>query len=668
MEASDYSSIYNVPLVDKDAILSFADSSDQYELVAEALRIRATETVLLELFGKGKLHGTIHTCVGQEFTGVCVGACLEADDFVTSNHRCHGHFIGATKNWQGLIDEIVGNSEGVCAGIGSSQHLYGRNFLSNGQQGGLLPVSAGVALDRRRRGSGIVVSFIGEGTLGEGVLYETLNLDSLWNLPHLIVCENNFYSQSTPQSLAVAGTLAARAAAFGIKCHEAHTWNPAELASEVQRLMAYVRTQLRPLFLVVKTFRLNAHSKGDDLRSAAEIAHFRKRDPLNIILEERPHVARSYDAILSEVRDYAAHALTKERLPSKSYLGDQLPRALGRTWAPCTSATPQVRMGRQLNEFYTDFLRSNDRAILLGEDVGDPYGGAFKITSGLQSDFPDRVISTPISEAAITGVGIGLATSGYRPLVEIMFGDFMTLTFDQLVNNASKFHHMYNKNVVCPLIVRSPMGGRRGYGPTHSQSLERFFIGIENCLTLSINSLIDVRHQLAGLAALSSPAIIFENKVDYTLHPLLPVAGYALEISDAEFPTISMKPRDIEPDVTIVSYGNMARVLADNVLQIFDNCDMIPELITLIALHPLDVSAVCGSVERTGRLAVIEEGASFGSVGSEIVSQVAERGGRGASVLRIGAHPYPIPSSPELEDAVLPSIERICDTLRAFWS
>jgi 2-oxoisovalerate dehydrogenase E1 component len=153
-------------------------------VVAVALRTRAVETALYDLFGKGKLHGTIHTCLGQEFSGAMLARHLAPSDFVTSNHRCHGHFIGATGDWRGLIDELVGNRDGVCAGIGSSQHLWARNFLSNGQQGGLLPVAAGVALDRKvRADSGVVVSFIGEGTLGEGILYETMNLAALWRWP-----------------------------------------------------------------------------------------------------------------------------------------------------------------------------------------------------------------------------------------------------------------------------------------------------------------------------------------------------------------------------------------------------------------------------------------------------------------------------------------------------
>ena len=163
-------------------------------LIEEALRIRLIEETFLELFSLGKMNGTVHTCVGQELSAVAVCHFLTENDWVTSNHRCHGHFISKTSNWKGLIDELMGLKSGVCGGIGSSQHLYAEGFLSNGIQGSLIPVGTGIALHNKlAMNNCIAVSFLGEGTLGEGVLYEAFNLASLHNVPQLFVCENNFY-------------------------------------------------------------------------------------------------------------------------------------------------------------------------------------------------------------------------------------------------------------------------------------------------------------------------------------------------------------------------------------------------------------------------------------------------------------------------------------------
>ncbi len=192
-----------------------------HKIIKQALTIRMVEEKFLELFSLGKLNGTVHTCVGQEFSAMAFAGQLEKGDFIFSNHRCHGHYIAFTDDVRGLLAELLGKASGTSGGIGSSQHLCRNNFYSNGIQGGIVPVAAGYALGNKLNKNGAIgVVFIGDGTLGEGVLYETMNIISKWNIPLLIVCENNFYAQSTPQSINLAGSITARAEAFGIK-----TWN-----------------------------------------------------------------------------------------------------------------------------------------------------------------------------------------------------------------------------------------------------------------------------------------------------------------------------------------------------------------------------------------------------------------------------------------------------------
>ena len=631
-------------------------------LIEQALLIQAVENELLALFGRGKLHGTIHTCVGQEFSGVAVGAKLEPGDFVTSNHRCHGHFIAATGNWRGLVDELIGNSRGVSHGVGSSQHLYAPNFISNGPQGALLPVAAGVALARKRDGKGnLVVSYIGEGTLGEGVFYETLNLDSLLSLPHLIVCENNFYSQSTPQAMGVSGDILDRAAAFNVRCFESDTWNLAALKDVADAAIQYVRDSSRPAFLLVRTYRLNAHSKGDDGRDPAEVEWFRAHDPLAVLQANVPWVGKRFNEIQAEVRKYAEAALAAPIYSAGDYFQDQLPSATANdSWSVVIGADSDERVHQRLNDFYRNFLRRDSNAWFLGEDIADPYGGAFKISKGLSTEFPDRVVTSPISEAGIVGMGIGLAVAGQRALVEIMFGDFITHAVDQVISNASKFHHMYAQMVSCPVVIRTPMGGGRGYGPTHSQSLERLFVGIDNCAALSLHSLADPATQLACLSKLSAPAVLFENKVDYTLRLFQAPAGFELHANQAMFPTFRLSPQASQPTATIVAYGGMARVVCDGVVALFEKADVLAEIIVPVCLFPLDINPIADSVKKTGTLVVVEEGTSHASTGAEIVAGVLERLGTGFRVLRLGKRPVPIPSVPALERETLPGLERLC--------
>ena len=205
-------------------------TSDLLEQYADVIRlgwlIRKTEQRLLELFKQGKLFGTVHTCIGQEFVGIAVARALHPQDNVFSNHRCHGHFLAYRQNLVGLIGEIMGKSVGVCGGRGGSQHLHQGSFYSNGVQGSIVPVCAGLAYSQKVKATnGITVAFLGDGTLGEGAVYEAMNIASKWELPVLFVCENNLYAQSTHQSQTLAGGIRARAEAFGIETAYSDTWN-----------------------------------------------------------------------------------------------------------------------------------------------------------------------------------------------------------------------------------------------------------------------------------------------------------------------------------------------------------------------------------------------------------------------------------------------------------
>ena len=273
-----------------DLLAQYAD------VVRLAVLIRKTEQRLLELFKQGKLFGTIHTCIGQEFVGVAVARALEPQDNIFSNHRCHGHFLAYRQNLVGLIGEVMGKSVGVCGGRGGSQHLHQDRFYSNGVQGSIVPVSAGLAYGQKALGTnGVTVVFVGDGTLGEGVLYEAMNIASKWELPLLLVCENNLYAQSTHQSQTLAGSIRGRAEAFGIETAYSDTWHWPELMQSMAESVRRVRSTGKPLFHQVDTYRLMAHSKGDDNRPEQEVAPYWERDPLARLEEQFASDARYRD-------------------------------------------------------------------------------------------------------------------------------------------------------------------------------------------------------------------------------------------------------------------------------------------------------------------------------------------------------------------------------------
>jgi acetoin:2,6-dichlorophenolindophenol oxidoreductase subunit alpha len=246
--------------------------------------IRRFEESLLDLFSQGKLVGTTHTYIGQEANGVGIIDHLDPEvDTIFSNHRCHGHYLAFTDDAFGLLCEVMGKAPGVCGGKGGSQHLCKGNFYSNGVLGSIVPVATGIALAEKKKGTGAVSTvFLGDGTLGEGVTYESLNIASLWKLPVLFVVENNHYAQSTPVELELAGSIPARAAAFGIETAELATTDVEEIHAAAGRGVARIRETGEPFFLVLDTYRFSPHSKGDDNRDPAEIEQRRERDPLTV--------------------------------------------------------------------------------------------------------------------------------------------------------------------------------------------------------------------------------------------------------------------------------------------------------------------------------------------------------------------------------------------------
>jgi TPP-dependent pyruvate/acetoin dehydrogenase alpha subunit len=280
--------------------------------------IRRFEETLLDLFSLGKLVGTTHTYIGQEANAVGVIDHLDPEvDTIFSNHRCHGHYLAFTDDAFGLLCEVMGKAPGVCGGKGGSQHLCKGNFYSNGVLGSIVPVATGIALAEKRKGTGAVSTvFLGDGTLGEGVTYESLNIASLWRLPVLFVVENNHYAQSTPVELELAGSVAARGAAFGVEVDELETTDVEVITEAAGRAVARIRETGAPFFLVLNTYRFSPHSKSDDQRDPAEIEERRTRDPLLVA-----------GARLSDEERSAIEARCEERLAEVVEAADAAPAA-----------------------------------------------------------------------------------------------------------------------------------------------------------------------------------------------------------------------------------------------------------------------------------------------------------------------------------------------------
>ncbi len=254
------------------------------DLYRTMLLIRRFEERALSEFSAGKLFGTTHAYIGQEADAAAIFSCTAENDIAWSNHRCHGHFLAYGGDPYRLAAELMGKETGLVGGRGGSQHIHWKNFYSNGIQGGFTPIAAGMALAEKIKGSGsIALAFIGDGTLGEGILYESLNIASLWKLPVLYVIENNQYAQTTPVEIGVSGSISARFEAFGIRTFEIKSSDVMEIRPAARAAIDHVRDTCTPAALILHTYRFSAHSKGDDPRDRQEIARIRSEsDPISI--------------------------------------------------------------------------------------------------------------------------------------------------------------------------------------------------------------------------------------------------------------------------------------------------------------------------------------------------------------------------------------------------
>jgi len=317
----------------------------------------------------------------------------------------------------------------------------------------------------------------------------------------------------------------------------------------------------------------------------------------------------------------------------------------------------------RLNSALHHSMKTDERVHVIGEDILDPYGGAFKVTRGLSTKYPSRVLTTPISEATIVGLASGMALRGLRPVVEIMFGDFLSLTADQVINQAAKFRWMYNNLVWVPMVIRTPMGGRRGYGPTHSQSLEKLFLGVPGLNVVAPNTLSDPAALLEAAIADEDPVLFIEHKLLYTRPLLEPGQGdlveFEIEQGGGIYPYHVLHFKNQLPHLTLATYGYNFELARAAALDLVFEHEIFTDIILFSQLSPFDISPLIPSISRTRRLLTVEEGGLSLGWGAEITARVAEVGMDGLRVRRVAAFDLPIANSKSLEDAILPSQESI---------
>jgi 2-oxoisovalerate dehydrogenase E1 component len=539
----------------------------------------------------------------------------------------------------------------------------------------MIPIAAGLAFSNiLSKNKNISIAFLGDGTLGEGIVYETLNISALWKIPIVYILEKNNISQSTSFRQNFSGNIEDRVRGFGINYFKTSIYDLSDLDDKIKNAFTYSRNERKPVFIEIELGRLNSHSKGDDNRSLNEIQKLKQIDPLNNFLLKNSEFIYEWECEIDKIIENSLKILnvvqTINLEKKKEVVKDFHEFSLVNI-----NSINEVRFNELIYNELDKLLMNEEGSILIGEDIENnneftpnEYGGAFKVTRDLSIKYPERVKNTPISEQAIVGIAIGSALKDRVSIVEIMFGDFLTLTLDQLLQHASKFTMMYGKKFNLPFILRTPMGGFRGYGPTHSQSLEKHFLGIPGLRVIVLNQLISPAEIFKIILEKREPVLLIENKSLYTKKLYEGVLnGYSLYLSSLEdsYPVVKLKPQYGISDITIVCYGGIVDEVLKAIEGLFINEEILADVFVVSEITNSFIPGLEDSLSITKKLCFIEEGSSFAAFSSEITTTLLENKCNNFTLLRISNNSI-IPSSRELEQLVLPTSNKIRESLINF--
>jgi 2-oxoisovalerate dehydrogenase E1 component len=641
-------------------------------LLHEMVRIRRFEEKCAELYSATKIRGFLHLYIGEEAVAAGAIQALQPEDAIVSTYREHGHALVRGVPANTIMAEMYGKVEGC---RGGSMHLFDaehRFYGGNAIVGGGLPLAVGLALADKMLGrSRVTACFFGDGAVAEGEFHESINLAALWKLPVLFCCENNLYAMGTRIDRALSQTnLCIKAGSYGVPALSVDGMDVVATEEATRRASEAVRGGQGPFFLEFRTYRFRAHSMYDPelYRDKKEVEEWKKRDPIPAfaaLCRERGLLSEADLAqIESEVASGVAAAVafaeagTWEPVQdlTRFVCSEKLPPVATR---PPTGRTTRTTYREAIRFALKEALARDPRVFLMGEDVGR-YGGCYAVSKGLLEEFgPERIRDTPLSEAAFVGAGIGAALGGARPIVEIMTVNFSLLALDQIINNAATILHMSGGQFPVPVVIRMATGAGRQVAAQHSHSLEGWYAHIPGLRILAPATLEDARGMLPTALESPDPVLLFEHATLYNMEGDLDEGAGPVDIDCAAV-------RRPGRDVTLITYGGTlgktleaARLLAEEGID--------AEVIDLRTLRPLDTGTILGSVSKTRRAVVVDEGWKSGSLSAEICARIVEGAfyELDAPVARVCTAEVPIPYAKHLEDAALPQPGAIAAAARS---
>ena len=616
--------------VDPSSPLGLLDGRSHRDAPPDAASSATSRSGWPSLYRDGEVPGFVHLSIGQEATAV--GACwpLRPTDVITSTHRGHGHCLAKGFDPLGMFAELMAKDQGTNRGRGGSMHIADPKlgiFGANGIVAAGLPIAVGAATAAQLRADGsVAVAFFGDGASAQGAFHEALNLAAVWHLPMVFFCENNGYAEFSPATTQHGASLEQRAAGYGLPYVAVDGNDVVATASTMEDVVLAARAG-RPAIVEAATYRWHGHYEGDPqrYRSTEEVQAWEERDPL-LAHEGRLRAAGIGDdeikALQSSVAaelDDAVEAARRLASPSPATLTDYVVRAETGP-RPAAASAPRCahlpHHGRRPLGLEAE-LAGDDRVFVAGIDVG-AGGNVFGLTRGLADQFGDRVRDTPISETAIIGLGVGAAMAGMRPVVEMMYLDFLGVCFDQLLNQAAKLPFMTGGTAEMALTVRTQFGAGRSSGSQHSQSLEALLAHIPGLSVVMPSTPADTYGLLRAAIQDPNPVVFIENRLLYGMKGPQPPSDHILPIGTSAV----VRPGT---DVTVVSISRMVHEATAAAEQVADEGISV-EVIDLRTVAPLDIAPVLDSVHKTSRLLIAHEAVVPFGIGAEIAATVAREG------------------------------------------
>ncbi|MCA6500549.1 MAG: dehydrogenase E1 component subunit alpha/beta [Chitinophagaceae bacterium] len=630
-------------------------------LYRQILLPRMIEEKMLVLLRQGKISKWF-SGIGQEAIAVGVTAALNKRDWIMPLHRNLGVFTSRDMPLHRLFQQWQGHKEGYSKGrersfhFGSSDHRICGMISHLGPQ---LALADGAALAHQLKEEPLVaVAFTGDGGTSEGDFHEALNVAAVWNLPVIFIIENNGYGLSTPVSEQYrCRQLADKGVGYGMETVVIDGNNLLAVHDTIRGVRDYCLREKKPYLIECMTFRMRGHEEASGTKYVPKelMEEWSRKDPIKnyeqFLVQEGVLTEMEVASIRHEHKAYIDNELqlaeqVQPMIPDTSeevqdvYAARQSTPVLLPEPDPRDTDIKEKRMLDAIREALEQSMERDSRLVLMGQDIAE-YGGAFKVTEGLMARFgKHRVRNTPLCESAIVGVTLGLALEGIPSVMEMQFADFVTVGFNQIVNNLAKIHYRWGQSA--PVVIRMPTGAGVGAGPFHSQSNEAWFTHVPGLKVVYPSGAYDAKGLLNAAIQDPNPVMYFEHKVLYrSQSEPVPDAYYEIEIG---------KARIVQEgeDITVITYGAGVHWAMDYQRS---HPEVSLYVVDLRSLLPLDYEAIRLSVAKTGKILVLHEDNLVGGIGGEIAAWISEHCFEllDAPVLRCASLDTPVPFNVLLE-------------------